>query len=103
VEALARIVVKHQAVETGKAMVAKLKEIIPRQMFAIALQAAVGGKILAREDISAFRKDVTGYLYGGDVTRKKKLLEKQKKGKKKMKTQGKVNIPPEVYFNVLKK
>jgi GTP-binding protein LepA len=103
VEALSRVVVKSQVQEVGKAMVAKLKDIIPRQLFAISLQAAVGGKILAREDISAMRKDVTGYLYGGDITRKKKLLEKQKKGKKKMKQSGKVNIPPEVYFKVLKK
>ena len=103
VEALSRIVVKSQAQEVGKAMVVKLKEIIPRQLFAVSLQAAVGGKILAREDISAMRKDVTGYLYGGDITRKRKLLEKQKKGKKKMKQSGKVNIPPEVYFKVLKK
>jgi len=103
VEALSRIVVKHQAQEVGRSMVAKLKDIIPRQMFAVSLQAAIGGKIVAREDISAMRKDVTGYLYGGDITRKKKLLEKQKKGKKKMKQSGKVNIPPEVYFKVLKK
>ncbi len=103
VEALSRVVVRSQVQEIGKSMVAKLKEIIPRQLFAISLQAAVGGKILAREDISAMRKDVTGYLYGGDITRKRKLLEKQKKGKKKMKQSGKVNIPPEVYFKVLKK
>ncbi|MBI3671744.1 elongation factor 4 [Candidatus Azambacteria bacterium] len=103
VEALSRVVVKIRAQEIGKTMVAKLKDIIPRQLFAVSLQAAVGGKILAREDLSAMRKDVTGYLYGGDVTRKKKLLEKQKKGKKKMKAMGKVNIPPEVYFKVLKK
>ena len=103
VEALSRIVVKSKAQETGRMMVSKLKDIIPRQLFAVSLQAAVGSKILAREDISALRKDVTGYLYGGDVTRKKKLLEKQKKGKKKMKQRGKVNIPPKVYFKVLKK
>ncbi len=103
IEALSRVVVKSQVQEIGRAMVVKLKDIIPRQLFAISLQAAVGGKILAREDISAMRKDVTGYLYGGDITRKKKLLEKQKKGKKKMKQGGRVNIPPEVYFKVLKK
>lgn len=103
VEALSRIVPRSQAQEVGREMVAKLKDIIPRQMFSVSLQAAIGGKIVAREDISAFRKDVTGYLYGGDITRKRKLLEKQKKGKKKMKSMGKVDIPPEVYFNVLKK
>ena len=103
VEALSRVVVRSQAHAMGKAMVVKLKDIIPRQLFSISLQAAISGKILAREDISAMRKDVTGYLYGGDVTRKNKLLEKQKKGKKKMKASGKVNIPPEVYFKVLKK
>lgn len=103
VEALSRIIVKSQAQEAGRKMVAKLKDIIPRQLFSVSLQAAVGGKILAREDISAMRKDVTGYLYGGDITRKKKLLEKQKKGKQKMKASGRVNIPPEVYFKVLKK
>lgn len=103
VEALSRIVPRSQSQEVGREMVAKLKDIIPKQMFAVSLQAAIGGKIVAREDISAFRKDVTGYLYGGDITRKRKLLEKQKKGKKKMKSMGKVDIPPEVYFNVLKK
>ncbi len=103
VEALSRVVVRSQAQDIGRSMVTKLKDIIPRQLFAVSLQAAVGGKILAREDIPALRKDVTGYLYGGDITRKKKLLEKQKKGKKKMKQSGKVNIPPEVYFKVLKK
>ncbi len=103
VEALSRIVPKERAYEIGKMMVTKLKEIIPRQLFAVSLQAAISGKIIAREDVPALRKDVTAHLYGGDVTRKKKLLEKQKKGKKKMRQMGKVNLPPEVFYQVLKK
>jgi len=103
IEALARLVPRAKAASEGRAMVAKLKETLPAQWFAVALQAAVGGKILAPEDLRARRKDVTGYLYGGDVTRKKKLLEKQKKGKKKMRERGRVNIPQEVFLKVLKK
>lgn len=103
VEAFSRIVPRQKAIFEGRAIVEKLKEILPAQLFSVSLQAAVGGKILAREDIKARRKDVTGYLYGGDVTRKRKLLEKQKKGKKKMKASGKVNIPQEVFLKVLKK
>jgi len=103
VDAFSRIIHKEKAHSEGRALVKKLKEVIPTQLFAVALQAAVNGKIIARENISALRKDVTGYLYGGDYTRKRKLLEKQKKGKKKMKAIGKVNIPQEVFLKVLRK
>lgn len=103
VEAFSRIVPKEKAFSEGKATVEKLKESIPRQNFSVALQAAVGAKIIARETIKAFRKDVIAKLYGGDVSRKKKLLEKQKKGKKKMRNIGKVNIPSEAFLAVLKK
>ena len=80
-----------------------MKEIVPPQWFQVAIQAAIGGKIIARETIRARRKDVTGYLYGGDVTRKKKLLEKQKKGKKKMEESGKVNLTQDVFLKMLKR
>jgi len=103
VEPFSRIVPHEQAYQIGKSMVEKLKNIIPKQLFEVSLQAAIRGKIIARETLRAMRKDVTGYLYGGDVTRKKKLLEKQKKGKKKMKKMGKVNIPQKVFLEMLKK
>lgn len=103
VEPFSRIVPEEKIFQEGKRIVEKLKEAIPKQNFAVALQAAVGGKIIARETIKAFRKDVIAKLYGGDVTRKKKLLEKQKKGKKKMKNIGRVAIPSEAYLAVLKK
>lgn len=103
VDAFSRIVPKNKAFNEGKRVVEKLKDAIPRQNFNIAIQAAVGGKILARETIKAFRKDVIAKLYGGDVSRKKKLLEKQKKGKKKMKNIGKVSIPSDAFLAVLKK
>ncbi len=103
VEPFSRIVPRDKAYYEGRAMAAKLKATIPPQWFQVAIQAAIGGKIIARESISARRKDVTGYLYGGDITRKMKLLEKQKKGKKKMEELGKVNIPQDVFLKMLKR
>lgn len=105
VEALAMIVYRDEAFRRGKEVVNTLKETLPKQMFVIKLQAAVGGKIIAAERISAMRKDVTAKLYGGDVSRKRKLLEKQKKGKKKMEAhgKGKVEIPSDAFVKLLKK
>jgi len=103
VDTLSLLVHRSEASSVGKNIIEKLKKLIPRQMFKISLQAAVGAKIIAREDIPAFRKDVTAKLYGGDVTRKNKLREKQKEGKKKMKQLGKVEIPSNAFIELLKK
>jgi GTP-binding protein LepA len=102
VDAFSRIVPPGKAPDIGKVMVAKLRQVIPRQLFKVPIQAAIGGRVVARADIAAKRKDVLAKCYGGDITRKRKLLEKQREGKKRMKNIGQVEVPKEAFLDILK-